>query len=139
MQKEKLHPERRRWPRADFSATAHIFSENVPRGIYGVKNLSAGGALLFGDPSLAPGASVRVLLELPRRRPIALTARVLRKQTVAGGTPAFAVAFRNVNPRTEDAIHNAVLARLEEIRESATLSTLATNEHRGRGLPTYDL
>lgn len=122
--------ERRRCPRAEFTTTAYVFSEGIQCGVYDVKNLSAGGALLEGSPNLVPGTKVRVLLKLPKRHLQRLEGRVVRSQRAGNGS-VIAVAFQITDPRIEDAIHDAVLARLEETGGSRTSSVHQADECTG--------
>jgi len=111
--------DRRREPRCEVAATATVLAAGSRcLGTYVVENLSAGGALLAGDAALAVGGRVRLLLHLPRRRPIGLTADVLRRD---GDPPArrFAVAFRNLTPLMQDAIQRFVLISLQRRRDAA--------------------
>lgn len=108
--------ERRKWPRAYFSAKAHVFHKNNPTKILSVNNLSAGGALLVGDADLLIGDKIRLTIDIPEFSLLKLNARVLQARTTVQGEPAFRIAFYNIDPSTEDVIHNAVLARLEAVR-----------------------
>lgn len=116
----RTNAERRKWPRVEFTAMAHVITEQGACEVFGIENLSAGGALLVGDDSLAPGSKVRVSLELANFGPIAVNAVVVRSKKDADGEAVSAVAFQIAGSNLEDTIHQAVLQRLEELhRKSA--------------------
>jgi hypothetical protein len=115
MNQETPALERRKWPRVEFTAMAHVLSADGTCEVFGIENLSAGGALLVGDNDLAPGAKIRVSLELANHGPITINAVVVRSKTSADGGAISAVAFQISDSNVEDIIHQAVLLRLEEL------------------------
>ena len=115
MTRERTFEERRKWPRVEFTAMAHVLSKDGLCGVFGIENLSAGGALLVGDTHLVPGKKVRVSLELANHGPITVDAVVVRTRKDARGEAISAVAFQIADSNIEDIIHQAVLLRLEEL------------------------
>lgn len=107
--------ERRKWPRAQFSAMARVSLPDRPSEVFGIHNLSAGGALLEGDGGFVVGDTIEILIELPGYDYVSMDARVLRVEKNERGNPIFAVTFPGIDAALEDAIHNAVLDHLEEI------------------------
>ncbi|MBN1654137.1 MAG: PilZ domain-containing protein [Deltaproteobacteria bacterium] len=115
MVNSRLPVERRKWPRAKFFAMARVRRHNGPSDVFGINNLSAGGALLIGDAGYRVGDKIKVSIELPKYGNVSMTALVVRVQTNGQGDKDFAVKFLAPNPVFEDAIQNAVLRELEEI------------------------
>jgi hypothetical protein len=113
----RTNVERRKWPRVEFTAMAHVITEQGACEVFGIENLSAGGALLVGDDSLAPRSKVRLSLELANYGPITLNAVVVRSQKDPNGEAISAVAFQIAGSNLEDIIHQAVLQRLEELHQ----------------------
>jgi hypothetical protein len=120
MTREQSIRERRKWPRVEFTAMAHVLSGNGACGIFGIENLSAGGALLLGDMPLTVGEKVRVSLELAHHGPIVVNAVVVRSGKDGDRGALAAVAFQIADSNLEDVIHQAVLARLEELHQQKT-------------------
>ncbi|MFH0900393.1 MAG: PilZ domain-containing protein [Pseudomonadota bacterium] len=110
--------ERRVHPRAILAASAILFLREERMGPYLVENLSAGGALLSDGPMLSMGETVKVVLQLPGRRPVNVIGRVVRVEKRREGESSFAVAFRHSNTTTEEAIHRAVLQWLERVHSA---------------------
>jgi CheY-like chemotaxis protein len=74
-----------------------------------VENLSAGGALLRGEETPELDEVVEVVLRLPDRPALNLTARVVRCEGSASeGGQRYAVTFKHEAPRTEAALALAV-------------------------------
>lgn len=105
--------ERRTHDRVDLQATATLVQRGEAVGRFTVQNLSAGGALLTGAKDVANSAPLRLLLELPAGEKLAVGAHVRRRAT-NGGTVALAVAFRHVEPGSEDRIQDAVVSVLDD-------------------------
>ncbi len=103
----------RAWARAAIPATAHAVRDDKILSSYRVENLSAGGALLSGDPPLVLESEYRLILNLPDSRPIALTGRVVRQHVDANGKKGYGIAFQGTDADTEDYIHNVILSHLE--------------------------
>lgn len=126
---EQRNPERRRHPRSGgVTATAVVLAENRYAGAFVVEDLSAGGALLIGDPRLDLGEYVNILLQLEGKRPLHLWAEVVRHQVREAGEHLFAVAFRNMRATEEDRIQGAVLSALERRRASPDASVLVVDD-----------
>ena len=107
--------ERRKWPRAQFSAMASVSLSDGSSEVFGLHNLSAGGALLVGDAGFVVGDTIALSLELPGCGHVSVGARVVRVETNDQGNPVFAITFPGIDAALEDAIHNAVLNHLEAI------------------------
>jgi hypothetical protein len=120
MNQEQPKQERRRWPRVEFTAMAHVLLADGVCEVFGIDNLSAGGALLVGNDALASGAKLRVSLELANYGPITLDAKVVRSTQGADGEAISAIAFQISDSNLEDIIHQAVLQRLEELNQKKT-------------------
>jgi hypothetical protein len=113
--------DRRTSRRVDVHATARWVRGGITAAEFIVANLSAAGALLIGDSSLARGDVVLLRLDSPGSEPVWVLARVLRGGA-DDGVNALAVEFRHRSPDTEDAIHDVVLSALEaDAREFATV------------------
>lgn len=118
--------ERRQHPRVPSDTCAGVFTGRAFFGLYVVENLSAGGALLSGPRLLDVGTQVRVLLAPPGAGwswRLALDGYVVRHHP-DGGEARFAVAFRNLHPRVEDELQQAVLRRLEWLRQAPAVLVL---------------
>jgi hypothetical protein len=105
--------ERRRTRRSQVVATIVLDPGTPSATYYMVCNLSAGGALLAGEPVPPLGAQLRVVLNLRTGQAVSLTAEVIRREPSPGTVPRFAVAFHQVSADAEDLIQEAVLAELE--------------------------
>lgn len=126
---EQRQVERRRYPRSrGVVATAVVLAEGTYAGAFVVEDLSAGGALLIGDPRLERGKHVKVLLQLEGRRHITLSAEVVRHQVRESGDHLFAVAFRNVEAAAEGWIQGAVLSALKRCHASPEASVLVVDD-----------
>ncbi|MBX3269110.1 MAG: PilZ domain-containing protein [Sandaracinaceae bacterium] len=101
----------------DLSATATLLQRGEAVGRFTVQNLSAGGALLTGGHDVARAAPLRLLLELPGGETLAVGAHV-RRRARAGDTVALAVAFRHLDPGSEDRIQDAVVRLLDDHRRA---------------------
>ena len=74
---------RRQHPRAEVAATALVIGRAYCAGPYLVENLSAGGALIMGEPRLSVGERVSLVLHLSgREKPFRLSAEVIRTEGV---------------------------------------------------------
>ncbi|MHB8879642.1 MAG: PilZ domain-containing protein, partial [Myxococcaceae bacterium] len=131
---EQRQTERRRHLRSDrVAASAIVLAESGFAGAFGVENLSAGGALLIGEPRIKCGEDVRILLQLEGRRPIHLSARVVGHRMPEKGPHLFAVTFLDVKPAVEDGIQTAVLTALERRPVTDDLSTPVILARAGPG------
>lgn len=144
--RERDQSDRRRHLRSGgVPATAIVLAESRYAGAFVVENLSAGGALLIGDPRHDRGEHVKILLQLEGRRRIYLNADVVRHEVRESGDHLFAVAFRNVKPAAEDRIQRAVLSALERCHVSPDARVLVVDDepgiHRalGRNLRALDI
>jgi hypothetical protein len=131
---------RRRHVRGDVRVTALLAAKGVhsPEP-YLVHNLSAGGALLIGEPCPPIGEDAAIELQLPEQSPLRLHGVVLRVQERFGAGHSFAVSFRDVPADLEDRIHDTVLAALQKSRAaggSAVLVMVESAEDR-RGLEQH--
>lgn len=107
------HGERRGYQRVDLRAVATLVQRGEAVGRFTVQNLSAGGALLTGAHDVANSAPLRLLLELPEGDTLAVGAHV-RRRAATDGMVALAVAFRHVEPGSEDRIQDAVVSLLDD-------------------------
>ena len=120
--------ERRRHPRGEVLTTAIVLASNGWSGVYLVKNLSAGGALLLGDARWTGGEQVTVLLHLPGRTPLSLRAEVLRRRLSDARESLFAIAFKQVPSELEDILQKVVRAALESHREAPPHEVLVIDD-----------
>lgn len=100
----KSERERRRNTRRRVPSTAVLFLEGIELGMYGVDNLSPGGALLTGDIAALQGDMVTVLLVLDGRPPIEVDGLIVRLDRSVGSTVRMGVAFEHSSSATEDAL-----------------------------------
>ena len=119
--------ERRVHRRSNIVATIVLDPGTGRATSYVVRNLSAGGALLAGEPVPLLGTQLRVVLNLRTGSHINLTAEVIRGEPLRAAAPTFAIVFRQISADAEDLIQDAVLAEVELSRsggddEAATLS-----------------
>jgi hypothetical protein len=105
--------ERRAHRRSEIVATIVLDPGTGRATSYVVRNLSAGGALLAGDPVPLLGTQLRVVLNLRTGSQISLTAEVIRGEPLRAAARTFAIAFRHISADAEDLIQDAVLAELE--------------------------
>lgn len=120
--------ERRHSFRVQVPARASIFHKGKLCGYYTVHDVSIGGCLLRGGLALPVSEAVDVLLHLPHRAPLALSARVLRSErlTFVPGTTALSngararesaaansfevgLKFEHTTPIAEDCLQDVVV------------------------------
>lgn len=118
--------ERRKHPRGAAAATAVIDCGEF-LGPYLVENLSAGGALLIGEPPLSIGSRAQLVIQLPDCSSLRVAARVVRQSRRREG-PVFAVAFRGLPDSVEDRIQELVLESLERQRAENAPSVLILDD-----------
>jgi hypothetical protein len=78
--------ERRHSFRVQVPARASVFHKGKLCGYFAVHDVSIGGCLLHGSLALPVSELVDVLLHLPHRAPLALSARVLRSDLLVPST-----------------------------------------------------
>jgi hypothetical protein len=97
--------ERRHFPRFRTAGTAIVLVGGRYVGAYLLRNLSAGGAYLVGDNSLAVGRVVQLLLQVGDELQ-SLEAEVVRQDRLPSDEHSFAVAFRNLSPDDQDSVRS---------------------------------
>jgi CheY-like chemotaxis protein len=120
--------ENRRFPRARIAATASVLVGQRYVGTYVARDLSAGGAHLVGDNNLTLGQQIQVLIRANGYFSRCLKAEVVRREQLTSGEQSFAVAFRDVELDTEDALQHLALLFLEQTTtgKTPTIMVLAT-------------
>ena len=73
-------------------------------GFYAVQDVSIGGCSLRGGPPRQVGEQVDILLHLPHRAPLALSAQVRRRDSLSMG-----LKFEHTTPKAEDSIQDFVV------------------------------
>jgi CheY-like chemotaxis protein len=97
--------ERRFYPRHGVTSAATLIRDGQPPTLCWVKNLSEGGALLYGTEPQQEQSRLHLLLHLPWYQPIAVEGVVV--YTAARG---FGIAFHDSPPGTRVAIARAIEA-----------------------------
>lgn len=110
--------ERRHSFRVQVPARASVFHKGKLCGYFAVHDVSIGGCLLLGGLALPISELVDILLYLPHRAPLSLSARVLRSERVAtsspersGNVPSFEMGlkFQHTSPKAEDCLQDIVV------------------------------
>jgi hypothetical protein len=83
---------------------ASVFHKGKLCGFYAVHDVSIGGCLLRGGPARLVGEQVDILLHLPHRAPMALSAQVRRSGSLSMG-----LKFEHTTPKAEDCIQDFVV------------------------------
>lgn len=83
---------------------ATVFHKGELCGFYSVHDVSIGGCLLRGAPARLVGEQIDVLLHLPHRAPLALSAQVRRTGPLSMG-----LKFEHTTPKAEDCIQDFVV------------------------------
>jgi len=96
--------ERRHSFRVLVPARASLFHKGKLCGTYSVQDVSIGGCSLRDGPARAIGEHVDILLHLPHRAPITLSARVQRVSALSMG-----LKFEHATPKAEDSIQDLVV------------------------------
>lgn len=110
-----LGPERRHSFRVQIPAHAGVWHKGQLCGYYTVRDLSIGGCLLAGGGEhRVVGDRVEVLLHLPRRNSVGVTAVVRRVDECAMG-----LSFEHATPRAEDCIQDLVVEAFATLRAHA--------------------
>lgn len=107
----------RSWPRHTIEATALAINGDTTN-TYRIANLSAGGALLSEGREMASGRDLHLALNLPELQPIEVDGKVVRTLIDDDGRKSYGIAFRDLDPYTEDLIHNMLLSKLESQRRA---------------------
>jgi len=81
-----------------------VFHKGKLCGYYAVQDVSIGGCSLSGGPSRQVGEQVDILLHLPHRAPLALSAQVRRRDGLSMG-----LKFEHTTPKAEDCIQDFVV------------------------------
>ena len=85
-------------------ARASVFHKGKLCGYYAVQDVSIGGCSLSGGPARQVGEQVDILLHLPHRAPLALSAQVRRRDSLSMG-----LKFEHTTPKAEDCIQDFVV------------------------------
>jgi len=115
--------ERRHSFRVQVPARASVFHKGKLCGYFAVHDVSIGGCLLHGSLALPVSELVDVLLHLPHRAPLALSARVLRsdllvpstthpqerRERTASSTFEMGLRFEHTTPKAEDCLQDFVV------------------------------
>jgi len=96
--------ERRHSFRVQVPARASVFYKGKLCGYFAVHDVSIGGCSLSGGTARPVGELVDVLLHLPHRAPLALSARVQRSDSLSMG-----LKFEHTTPIAEDCIQDVVV------------------------------
>jgi hypothetical protein len=96
--------ERRHSFRVLVPARASVYHKGKLCGYYSVQDVSIGGCLLREGPARPTGEQVDVMLHLPHRAPLTLSARVRRSDTFCMG-----LKFEHTTPKAEDCIQDLVV------------------------------
>jgi hypothetical protein len=96
--------ERRHSFRVQVPARASVFHKGKLCGYFAVHDVSIGGCSLSGGTARPVGELVDVLLHLPHRAPLALSARVQRSDSLSMG-----LKFEHTTPIAEDCIQDVVV------------------------------
>jgi len=83
---------------------ASVFAKGKLCGCYAVQDVSIGGCSLSGGPGRPVGEHVDILLHLPHRAPLALSAQVRRSDSLSMG-----LKFEHTTPKAEDCIQDFVV------------------------------
>jgi len=83
---------------------ASVFHKGKLCGFYAVQDVSIGGCSLRGGPARQVGEQVDILLHLPHRAALALSAQVRRSDSLSMG-----LKFEHTTPKAEDSIQDFVV------------------------------
>jgi hypothetical protein len=103
--------ERRHSFRVQVPARASLFHKGKLCGYFAVLDVSIGGCSLRGSATRPVGEHVDVLLHLPHRAPLALSARVQRNDGLSMG-----LMFEHTTPIAEDCIQDVVVEAFASAR-----------------------
>lgn len=108
-------------------ARATIFHKGKLCGFYTVQDVSIGGCSLSGGPPRQVGEHVDVLLHLPHRAPLALSAQVRRRDSLSVG-----LKFEHTAPKAEDCIQDFVVETFSESTDSSRVALVVEPRHSER-------
>jgi len=111
-------------------ARATVFHKGKLCGFYAVQDVSIGGCSLRGGPPRQVGEQVDILLHLPHRAPLALSAQVRRRDSLSMG-----LKFEHTTPKAEDSIQDFVVEPRHAERQ-ALVRTLRELGRRAIGVAT---
>lgn len=94
--------ERRRAVRLRPTHAKAVCSTRQVGGVYDIQDLSRGGVLLEGRPTVPPGTRVSLRVLLPGVDPMTLAGRVIRSCAGSFADAQLAVRFSSVSPDDED-------------------------------------
>jgi CheY-like chemotaxis protein len=116
--------ERRHSFRVQVPARASVFHKGKLCGYFAVQDVSIGGCSLRGSPVRPVGEHVDVLLHLPHRAPLALSARVQRSDALSMG-----LKFEHTTPIAEDCIQDVVVETFASAKVQSGLVALVVEPH----------
>jgi CheY-like chemotaxis protein len=111
--------ERRHSFRVQVPARASVFHKGKLCGYFSVQDVSIGGCSLSGPVARPVGELVDVLLHLPHRAPLALSARVQRSDLLSMG-----LKFEDTTPIAEDCIQDVVVEAFTSAKTDSGQVTL---------------
>ncbi len=114
MANNPMQGERRLVPRVQALGRAVVFDGPAAHE-YRVENLSAGGALLSGEPIPAVGTRLQLALRVGAIPGDLIEARVAYR--ISGRRPGFAVAFVELDASLQDLVQDVVLATLQGFQQ----------------------
>jgi hypothetical protein len=120
--------ERRHSFRVQVPARASLFHKGKLCGYFAVLDVSIGGCSLSGSATRPVGEHVDVLLHLPHRAPLALSARVQRCDGLSMG-----LMFEHTTPIAEDCIQDVVVEAFASAKvDSGRIALVVEPRHRER-------
>lgn len=102
--------DRRQHPRFPLYTAVTVLNSSRLSGMFWAKDLSLGGALLFGHARIKPGRQIQLLLHLPWYKPMVVDACVLRKQLSSRKRQYFAIHFKGMTRSAQLEIDQAIKA-----------------------------
>jgi CheY-like chemotaxis protein len=126
MQEQANMADKRQYQRISLAATSWLTFRGALLGPLLVENISLGGAMLSGSPSLPVGSDVGVIL-VPHGHPtLRLRGRVLRQSTT-GSRETIALAFEPMPLATEAHLQRFLSASTKQLRPTAAPSVLVVD------------
>lgn len=120
---------RRKYRRVKVAGVALLTPAERSPAVWIIHNLSMGGASVTVGTGLVSGSVVPLTLLFPDRRPIKVSARVLRRQ-LSGAAGRCALAFVEVSPEESAAIAAVIHAEETAPAPSATVIVVARASRR---------